>query len=72
MDHVEPERGGRQLEGTPIPAVLPWSQADEFAARAMQALLGLATAGTEADFEMVARIAYDMADAMMAQREKRP
>ena len=49
-----------------------WSLKDEFAARAMQALLGLATAGTEADFEMVAQIAYDMADAMMAQREKRP
>jgi hypothetical protein len=45
---------------------------DEFAKAAMQALLGLATAGTEADFEMVAQIAYDMADAMMAQREKRP
>jgi hypothetical protein len=45
---------------------------DEFAKAAMQALLGLATAATEADFEMVAQIAYDMADAMMAQREKRP
>jgi hypothetical protein len=51
---------------------LALSARDEFAARAMQALLGLATAGTEADFEMVAQIAYDMADAMMAQREKRP
>jgi hypothetical protein len=72
MSHVEPERGGRQLEGEQIPAVLPWSAQDEFAARAMQALLGLGTAGEDADFEIVAQIAYDMADAMMAQREKRP
>jgi hypothetical protein len=45
---------------------------DEFAKAAMQALLGLATAATEADFDMVAQIAYDMADAMMQQRDKRP
>jgi hypothetical protein len=45
---------------------------DEFAKAAMQGFLSLATSDTEADWDTVARMAYDMADAMMQQREKRP
>ena len=44
---------------------------DEFAKAAMQAMLAQGDYDT-ADFEIIAQIAYDMAEAMMEQREKRP
>jgi hypothetical protein len=45
---------------------------DEFAKAAMQGFLGFVGPNTEADFDTIAQMAYDMADAMMEQREKRP
>jgi hypothetical protein len=45
---------------------------DEFAKAAMQGFLAVAGPNTEADYDTIARMAYDMADAMMEQREKRP
>jgi hypothetical protein len=45
---------------------------DEFAKAAMQGFLAFVGPDTEADFSTIAQMAYDMADAMMQQREKRP
>ena len=45
---------------------------DEFAKAAMQGFLAFVGPDTEADFDTLAQMAYDMADAMMEQREKRP
>lgn len=45
---------------------------DEFAKAAMQGFLALVGPDTEADFDTIAQMAYDMADAMMQQRNKRP
>ena len=46
---------------------------DYFAKAAMQGFLAFVGPDIEADsMETIARMAYDMADAMMEQREKRP
>jgi hypothetical protein len=45
---------------------------DEFAKAAMQGFLAFVGPDTEADFATLAQMAFDMADAMMEQREKRP
>lgn len=50
-----------------------WSVRDEFAARAMQGILTFV--GTDAEMDSIdtlAQVAYDIAEAMMRQREKRP
>jgi hypothetical protein len=45
---------------------------DEFAKAAMQGFLAFVGPDTEADFDTIAQMAYDLADAMMEQRDKRP
>jgi hypothetical protein len=45
---------------------------DYFAKAAMQAFLTFIGPDTEAGFDTIAQMAYDMAEAMMEQREKRP
>jgi len=46
---------------------------DEFAKAAMQGILAFAGTDAEADsIETLAQVAYDIAEAMMKQREKRP
>jgi hypothetical protein len=48
------------------------STRDEFAKAAMQGFLAFVGPDTDADFDTIAQMAYDLADAMMEQREKRP
>jgi hypothetical protein len=48
------------------------STRDEFAKAAMQGFLAFVGPNTEADYDSIAQMAYDMADAMMEQRDKRP
>ena len=48
------------------------STRDEFAKAAMQGFLAVVGPNTEADFDTIAQMAYDMAEAMMAERDKWP
>jgi hypothetical protein len=45
---------------------------DYFAKAAMEGFLAFIGPDTTADFDTIAQMAYDMADAMMEQRAKRP
>jgi hypothetical protein len=48
------------------------SARDVFAAAAMEGMLSFVGPDVEVGFDTIAQIAYDMAEAMMEQREKRP
>lgn len=61
---------GSYVEDHPTSEVM--STRDEFAKAAMQGFLAFVGPDTEADFDTLAQMAFDMADAMMEQRNKRP
>jgi CHC2 zinc finger len=65
----------QQTPAVDMPKMPPWHARDEFAARAMQGMMSFGGPDckfeAEVSYDVVATMAYDMADAMMEERAKR-